>query len=50
MEISEGTITVRTEASKSDVFDKEWSDYLNRESNGLQVVITQDRIYLEKAG
>lgn len=50
MEISDGTILVRTEASKSDVFDKEWSEYLNRQANGLQVVITQDRIYLEKAG
>lgn len=49
LEVSDGTMLLKTEASKSDVFDKEWSEYLRQQPDGLQVVITQDRIYLEKA-
>lgn len=45
---SEEGIVVKTDARDSDVFDKEWRSYLRGSPNDLQVVITQDRIYLEK--
>jgi hypothetical protein len=41
-------LVLRTDANRSDVFDKEWRDYLRREPADLQLVITQDRIYVEK--
>lgn len=43
-----GGIVLRTDARDSDVFDREWRDYLRRPPEDLQVVITRDRIYLEK--
>jgi hypothetical protein len=46
-ESAEG-IVVKTDARDSDVFDKEWRSYLRGSPDDLQVVITQDRIYLEK--
>lgn len=42
-------MTLRTDAQDSDVFDREWRSYLNGDPQDLQVVITQDRIYVEKA-
>ncbi|HJQ30325.1 MAG TPA: hypothetical protein VJ827_13380 [Rubrobacter sp.] len=41
-------IVVRTDARDSEVFDREWRDYLRGSPADLQVVITQDRIYVEK--
>ena len=34
--------------ARSEVFDREWRDYLGRSPEDVQLVITQDRIYLEK--
>jgi len=41
-------IVLRTDARNSDVFGREWRSYLRGSPDDLQVVITQDRIYLEK--
>ncbi len=41
-------IVIKTDARDSDVFDREWRDYLRQSPEDLQVVITRDRIYLEK--
>ena len=46
-ETEEG-IVLKTDAKDSDVFDREWRGYLRGSPTNLQVVITQDRIYLEK--
>jgi hypothetical protein len=46
-EVEDG-IVVRTDARESEVFDREWRSYLRGSPDDLQVVITQDRIYLEK--
>jgi esterase/lipase superfamily enzyme len=45
---TEDGIVLRTDARDSDVFDREWRRYLRSPPDDLQVVITQDRIYLEK--
>jgi hypothetical protein len=45
---TEDGMVIRTEASDSEVFDREWRDYLRGSPEDLQVVITQDRIYVEK--
>ncbi len=44
----DGGILLKTDAQRSEVFDKEWRDYLQSSPEDLQLVITQDRIYLEK--
>ncbi len=41
-------ILLVTDARDSEVFANEWRSYLRREPQDLQIVITQDRIYLEK--
>jgi hypothetical protein len=46
-EVDDG-IVLRTDAGDSEVFDREWRDYLRSSPNDLQMIITQDRIYLEK--
>ncbi len=46
-ETEEG-IVLKTDAKDSDVFDREWRGYLRSSPTNLQIVITQDRIYLEK--
>ncbi len=43
-----GGLLLRTSAHDSGIFDREWRPYLDREPEDLQVVITQDRIYVEK--
>lgn len=45
---SEAGIVLRTDAHESEVFTSEWRSYLRRNPQDLQVVVTQDRIYLEK--
>jgi hypothetical protein len=45
---TEDGMVIRTDAGDSEVFDREWRDYLRGSPDDLQVVITQDRIYLEK--
>ena len=47
-EFKEG-ILVRTDVQDSEVFGREWRGYLRGSPDDLRVVITQDRIYLEKA-
>jgi hypothetical protein len=49
LEETEDGIVLKTDANDSEVFDREWRDYLRGSPDDLQVVITQDRIYLEKA-
>ena len=49
LDTTEEGLLLKTDAHDSDVFDREWRPYLNREPQDLQVVITQDRIYVEKA-
>lgn len=46
-ETAEG-IVLKTDARDSDVFDREWREYVRRSPGDLQIVITRDRIYLEK--
>ncbi len=46
-ETDEG-IVLRTDAKDSGVFEREWRGYLRGSPGDLQVVITQDRIYVEK--
>jgi len=41
-------MVLRTEATGSEVFDREWRGYVRGSPEDLQVVITRDRIYLEK--
>ena len=45
---TEDGIILKTDAKESEVFDREWRDYLSGSPDDLQVVITQDRIYVEK--
>ena len=45
---SEEGLVLKTEAQASEIFDREWRSYVGRSAENLQVVITQDRIYLEK--
>jgi hypothetical protein len=48
VEETEDGIVLRTDATDSEVFDREWREYLGGSPENLQVVITQDRIYVEK--
>jgi hypothetical protein len=48
LEETEEGILIRTDAGNSEVFSREWRDYLGRNPEDVQLVITQDRIYLEK--
>ena len=45
---NETGMVLMTDARESDVFVNEWRDYLRRNPEDLQLVVTQDRIYLEK--
>ena len=47
-EVDDG-IVLKTDARESEVFAREWRGYLRGSPKDLQVIITQDRIYLEKA-
>lgn len=48
LEENDTGMVLTTDACKSDIFAKEWRDYLGRGPDDLQIVVTQDRIYLEK--
>lgn len=48
LEERDGGIILKTEANRSEVFTDEWRDYLNGPPEDLQLIVTQDRIYLEK--
>ena len=41
-------ITLVTDASDSDVFVKEWQHLVGSTSGEVRMIVTQDRIYLEK--
>ena len=43
----EGIVLV-TDAKDSEVFTNEWRGYVGRPPEDLRIVVTQDRIYLEK--
>ena len=45
---TEDGVLLKTDARDSEVFDREWRSYLGGSPDELQVVITQDRIYIEK--
>jgi hypothetical protein len=45
---TEDGIVLKTEARDSDVFDREWRGFVRGSPDDLHVIITQDRIYLEK--
>jgi len=49
LDLAEGGILIKTDARDSEVFTEEWKDYLRRDPADLQLIVTQDRIYLEKA-
>jgi hypothetical protein len=46
-ENDEGIVLV-TDARNSEVFANGWRGYLRRPAEDLQIIVTQDRIYLEK--
>jgi hypothetical protein len=48
LDLVQDGIVLRTDAHASEVFDREWRGFLRASPEDLQVVITQDRIYLEK--
>lgn len=41
-------IVLKTDLGDSEVFAREWRSYLDASPGDLQLVVTQDRIYLEK--
>jgi hypothetical protein len=45
---SEEGLVLKTDALNSEIFGREWRYYVGRSTEDLQVVVTQDRIYLEK--
>jgi hypothetical protein len=45
---NEAGIVLITDARESEVFASEWRDYLHRGPEDLQIIVTRDRIYLEK--
>jgi hypothetical protein len=48
LDVVDDGIVLKTDARDSEVFDREWRDYLRSSPKDLQMIITQDRIYLEK--
>ena len=48
MEEAERGILLVTDATGSDVFDKEWRHLLGDTSGDVRMIVTQERIYLEK--
>ncbi len=45
---NEAGVLLITDARESEVFVNEWRSYLRRDEGDLRIVVTQDRIYLEK--
>lgn len=48
IEQNEDGLLLRTDVGESEVFAREWRSFINGAPDDLQLVITQDRIYLEK--
>ena len=45
---NEAGVLLITDAHDSEVFANQWRAYLRRDPEDLRIVVTQDRIYLEK--
>ncbi len=45
---TEDGIILKTDARDSDVFHRAWRGYVRGSPDDLHIIITQDRIYLEK--
>jgi hypothetical protein len=45
---TEDGILLQTDGRQSDLFDREWRPYLRGSPSDLRIVITQERIYVEK--
>ncbi|MGI9049523.1 MAG: hypothetical protein ACR2GU_09160 [Rubrobacteraceae bacterium] len=48
LEESSDGLTLKTDALRSEVFESEWSDYLGKQPDALRLVVTRERIYLER--
>jgi hypothetical protein len=45
---ADGSIVLKTDAKDSELFAGAWREYLHRSPEDLRLVVTEDRIYLEK--
>ncbi|AHY46434.1 Hypothetical Protein RradSPS_1151 [Rubrobacter radiotolerans] len=50
LRVSEGSLEIETGAVDSGVFRQEWARYVEAPPEKLRVVVTRDRIYIEKSG
>lgn len=48
LEENDDGLALKTDALRSEVFRDEWQDYLGRSPGELRIVVTRERIYLEK--
>lgn len=48
LEANADGLTLRTDATNSEVFERGWSEYLDNSPENLRIVVTRERIYLEK--
>ncbi|CAN5910900.1 hypothetical protein BH23ACT11_BH23ACT11_07560 [soil metagenome] len=48
MEENDEGLLLKSDGRKSELFDREWRRYVGRPEAKLQMIITDDRIYLEK--
>lgn len=48
LDVDEDGLILRTDAARSEVFERGWRDYLGNSSENLRIVVTSERIYLEK--
>lgn len=48
LRVVEDGVSIRTTGASSEVFSQEWGSYVGSSPEDLLLVITQDRIYLEK--
>ena len=49
LEKSDDGFVIETDAQGSEIFESEWSDYLGRQPEALRLIVTRERIYLERA-
>lgn len=48
LSVSGGDLLLRSEAASSEVFSESWKSYTDGSPDALRVVVTPERIYLEK--
>lgn len=48
LEENEEGLLLKTDALGSEIFAREWRSYVGQPAGDLQIIVTQDRIYLEK--